>query len=186
MRVTKKDKNHSKEIKTKSSDKNKYIALGIIVATISAIAYVIYSMDNTVDTRFSSIDGIPCEIQEYSTFHIHVHMDIFVNGQRIGIPSQIGIQNTCLYWVHTHTSDGIIHIESPKDRDFTTEQFLDIWNATSKALPMPNSNPIIFVNGNLASTKLNNTVMNAHDEIVLVYGEVPQNMPTFYQFPDGE
>jgi hypothetical protein len=49
-----------------------------------------------------------------------------------------------------------------------------------------NSNPIIFVNGNLAYTKLNNTTIKTRDEIVLVYGEVPQNIPTFYQFPDGE
>jgi len=27
--------------------------------------------------------------------------------------------------------------------------------------------------------------MSAHDEIVLVYGNVPQNMPSFYQFPEG-
>jgi hypothetical protein len=72
-----------------------------------AVSYVIYTTGNTVDTKFSSIDDIPCETQEYSIFHIHTHMDVFVNGQRIGIPSQIGIQNTCLYWLHTHTPDGI-------------------------------------------------------------------------------
>jgi hypothetical protein len=183
--VIKKDKNHSKEAKMKPSSKNRYIALVIITAIISTASYVIYITDNTVDSRFASIDSIPCETQEYSTFHIHVHIDIFVKSQHIGIPAQIGIQNTCLYWLHTHTSDGIIHIESPKERDFTVGQFMDIWRSTSKGFPIT-SEPEIFINGNLVAKKLSNTVMNTHDEIVLVYGDVPQNMPTFYQFPDGE
>lgn len=186
MTEIKKDKNNSKEMKTKPSSKNKYIALGVVAAIIATASYVIYSTDNTVDSRFPSIDGIPCETQEYSTFHTHAHIDIFVNGQRIGVPSQIGIQNTCLYWVHTHTPDGKIHIETPKDTVFTVGQFVDIWRAADKALPLPSTEPIIFINGNLVTTKLNNTAMNAHDEIVLAYGEVPQNMPTFYQFPEGE
>lgn len=185
MTEIKKDKNHSKEIKKKSSAKNKYIAIGAVVAIIVMASYAIHSTDNTIDSKFPSIDGIPCETQEYSTFHIHAHMDIFVNNQHIGIPAQIGIQNTCLYWLHTHTSDGIIHIESPKDREFTIGQFFDIWKSAGNIPSIPNTEPIIFTNGNLVSTKLNNTVMNAHDEIVLVYGDVPQNMPSFYQFPEG-
>ncbi|WP_101478162.1 hypothetical protein [Candidatus Nitrosotalea bavarica] len=185
MTETKKDKNHSKQDKIKPSGKNKYIALGVIAAIVAVVSYVIYSTDNTIDSRFPSIDGIPCETQEYSTFHIHAHMDIFVSDQHIGIPAQIGITNSCLYWLHTHTPDGIIHIESPAEREFTIGQFLDIWKSTSKTLSIPDNEPEIFINGNLVSTKLNNTAMSAHDEIVLVYGNVPQNMPSFYQFPEG-
>lgn len=185
MTESKKDKNQSKQNKIKPSGKNKYIALGVIAAIVSVAAYVISSSDNTIDTKFPSIDGIPCETQEYSTFHVHAHMDIFVNDQHVGIPAQIGITNTCLYWLHTHTSDGIIHIESPKEREFTIGQFLDILRTTSKITSIPDNEPEIFINGNLVSTNLNNTAMNAHDEIVLVYGNVPQNMPSFYQFPEG-
>ena len=185
MTETKKGKNNLKQNKIKPSSKNKYIALGVIAAIVAVVAYVVHNSDNTIDNSFPSIDGIPCETQEYSTFHVHAHMDIFVNDQHVGIPAQIGITNSCLYWLHTHTSDGIIHIESPTEREFTIGQFLDIWKSTSKTSTIPGNDPIIFVNGNLLSTKLNNTAMNAHDEIVLVYGNVPQNMPTFYQFPEG-
>ena len=184
MARIKKDKNQPKNLKPRSSNKNKFIILGVIVAIIVAASYAIYNMDNTIDTSVSQIDGIPCETQEYSTFHIHTHMDIFVNDQHIGIPAQIGIQNTCLYWLHTHTPDGVIHIESPKERNFTVGQFLDIWK--SKGQVLPTGNPEIFINGNLATSKLNDTVMNSHDEIVLAYGNVPQNVPTFYNFPAGE
>ncbi len=187
MTKIKKDKSNPKEIKTKpSSSRNKFIALGVIAAIIVGVAYAVHKSDNTVDSSFASIDGIPCETQEYTTFHIHAHMDIFINGQHAPVPAQIGLENTCLYWLHTHTPDGIVHIESPQQKDFTIGEFFDIWKSTKSGYPVVSNGPEIFVNGNLVSTNLNNTVMNAHDEIVLVYGDVPQNMPTFYQFPEGD
>ena len=30
-------------------------------------------------------------------------------------------------WVHTHTPDGIIHIEAPEARSFTLGDFFNIW-----------------------------------------------------------
>ncbi len=184
MTSAKKDKN-PKTVKP-SSNRNKFIALGVIAAIIAGVAYVTYRSDDTVDTNFASVDGIPCETQEYTTFHVHAHMDIFVNGQHTPIPALVGIENTCLYWLHTHTPDGIVHIESPKERDFTIGEFFDIWKSTRNGYPITTNGPEIFVNGNLVSTNLNTTKMNAHDEIVIVYGDVPQNMPTFYQFPEGD
>lgn len=187
MTKIKKDKEHPKEIKTKpSSNRNKFIALGVIAAIIAGVVYVTYRSDNTIDSNFASINGIPCETQEYTTYHIHSHLDIFVNGQHTPVPAQIGLENTCLYWLHTHTPDGIIHMESPKERDFTLGEFFDIWKATGSGIPTATNGPEIFVNGVLVSTNISNTKMNAHDEIVLVYGDVPQSMPTFYQFPEGD
>jgi hypothetical protein len=47
----------------------------------------------------------------------------------VEVPAGIGIPqgDSCLYWVHTHTNDGIIHIESPNTHPFTLGQFFDIW-----------------------------------------------------------
>ena len=187
MTKIKKDKDHQKEVKTKpSSGRNKFIVLGVIAAIVAVVAYTTYKSDNTVDSNFASINGIPCETQEYTTYHIHAHLDIFVDGQHSQVPAQIGIENTCLYWLHTHTPDGIIHMESPKQRDFTLGEFFDVWKSTGKGFPTNTNGPEIFVNGNLVSTDLSSTKMNPHDEIVLVYGNVPQGMPTFYQFPEGD
>lgn len=33
----------------------------------------------------------------------------------------------CYYWLHTHTADGIIHIESPSVRIYTLGNFFDEW-----------------------------------------------------------
>ncbi len=89
MTKIKKDKEHPKEIKTKpSSSRNKFIALGVIAAIIAGVAYVTYKSDNTVDSNFAAINGIPCETQEYTTYHIHSHLDIFVNGQHTPVPAR--------------------------------------------------------------------------------------------------
>jgi hypothetical protein len=75
------------------------------------------------------IDGIHCDTMEGAVEHIHSHLQIFNRGRSVEVPAQVGIMPIagCLYWVHTHASDGIIHIESPAVRTFTLGQFFDIW-----------------------------------------------------------
>jgi len=86
------------------------------------------------------VDGIPCDHGEQLLFHIHSHLAVFVNGQQRTIPRGIGIEpprqeqsgivfsGTCFYWLHAHTSDGIIHIESPIRRTYTLGDYFDIWH----------------------------------------------------------
>jgi hypothetical protein len=75
------------------------------------------------------IDGISCDAQEGQRIHIHQHLVIFDRGKLVAIPLDVGrpAARPCLYWLHTHTPDGIIHIEAPKDRSFTLGQFFDVW-----------------------------------------------------------
>jgi hypothetical protein len=90
-----------------------------------------------------TIDGIQCNTNEQSLFHVHSHLTIFVNGAARQIPYGIGIApprqvqqgaqgpfvtgGACFYWLHTHAADGIIHIESPVQRAFTLGDFFNIW-----------------------------------------------------------
>ena len=179
------DKKHDTEKRPKKA-KNKIIAIAIIAAIVATLIVVSNRLDNTKASNFPLVDGIECDTTEYTVFHVHAHLDIFVNGHPLIIPAFIGIQsNTCLYWLHTHTPDGVIHIESPQERGFTLGQFFDIWQSTSTGLP-PNEEPIIYVNGQAITTSLKDTQLHAHDEIALVYGNPPTNIPAFYQFPEGE
>ena len=179
------DKKHDAEKRPRKA-KNKIIAIVIIAAIVATLVVVSSILDNTKSSNFPLVDGIECDTTEYTVFHVHAHLDIFVNGHPLTVPAFIGIEsNTCLYWLHTHTPDGVIHIESPQERGFTLGQFLDIWQSTSTGLP-PNEEPIIYVNGQVTTTSLKDTPLHAHDEIVLVYGNPPTNIPSFYQFPEGE
>jgi hypothetical protein len=75
------------------------------------------------------IDGIRCDQQEGAVEHIHVNLQLFNRGRSVAVPAQIGIPQgaDCLYWLHTHSGDGFIHIESPVKRIFDLGEFFDIW-----------------------------------------------------------
>src|SRR6187397_2138362 len=45
-------------------------------------------------------------------YHIHSLVGVKVNGSLYAPPANIGI-TTCMYWVHTHAADGIVHVEAP-------------------------------------------------------------------------
>jgi hypothetical protein len=76
-----------------------------------------------------TIRGISCDAQEGQRIHIHQRLLIVVRGKEMPIPQYIGIPQgaRCIYWVHTHTPDGIIHIEAPSDRSFTLGDFFAVW-----------------------------------------------------------
>ena len=77
--------------------------------------------------------GLMPDTKEYLTYHVHAHLDVFVNGHPVEIPAGIGIEITdpavekfgsgyggipeegceqvCISPLHTHDPDGVIHIE---------------------------------------------------------------------------
>ncbi len=92
--------------------------------------------------RGQQIDGIGCLGSEQTLFHIHAHLTIFVDGVPRQVPAGIGIpgaiaehtgrgvfitNGSCFYWLHTHSADGIIHIESPVHRTYTLGNFFAEW-----------------------------------------------------------
>jgi hypothetical protein len=126
-----------------------------------------------------------------------VHIDIFINGQRYIVPSQVGIiPERCLYWLHTHDDSGIIHIESPVAKNYTLGQFFDIWNKKfnnsqiidNVANGKNNNNTLsVYVNGQKVSSGANyrDIKLNEHDQIAIVYGKPSTSIPTKYEFPKG-
>ncbi len=96
----------------------------------------------TTTATGGTIDGIQCAPLEQLAYHIHAHLQVYVNGQPRALPAGIGLiepvgQQTaagpfygasqCYWWLHTHASDGIIHIESPTARIYTLGNFFDEW-----------------------------------------------------------
>jgi hypothetical protein len=93
-------------------------------------------------SRAAPVDGIQCGLTEQLAYHIHAHLSVYVSGQQRAIPAGVGIagavvqpspqgpvvgQGKCIYWLHTHTTDGIVHIESPIRRIYTLGNFFDVW-----------------------------------------------------------
>lgn len=87
-----------------------------------------------------TIDGIPCDTAQQYGYHVHTQLTIFVDDQPFQIPAGVGIgqpwatvqsdqvqYGSCYYWLHTHDTSGLIHVEAPAPRPFTLGQFFDIW-----------------------------------------------------------
>ena len=73
------------------------------------------------------ISGVACDVDEKTTYHVHSHLNIRINGQLELPPADVGILPACLYWLHTHTGQGVIHVEAPSEMTFTLGQFFDVW-----------------------------------------------------------
>jgi hypothetical protein len=124
------------------------------------------------------IDGIPCQSSEGAVEHIHSHLQIFDRGRAVGVPALVGIpvSGNCLYWLHTHADNGIIHIESPVVRTFTLGQFFDIWGMAlgpSKAasLSAPHGQTLaVTVNGKAWKGDPRAIPLRDHEEIVIQLG----------------
>ncbi|MCU4184545.1 hypothetical protein K6U06_09245 [Acidiferrimicrobium sp. IK] len=135
------------------------------------------------------IDGVQCGATEATTVHYHVHLIVFVDGQPRSVPLAVGLvppavvqqtssgpfaggSNTCLFWIHTHAQDGIIHIEAPADREFVLRQFFDIWGQPLSAGQVgPDKGPVTAtVDGKAYTGDPGNIVMTSHEQIVLNVG----------------
>ena len=168
------------------------VMIGVIAVVTIGIGLAIVS-SKAPNAAAVTIDGVQCNNMEQLVFHIHAHLDIFINGQPHTIPSQIGITGRCFYWLHTHDESGVIHIESPAARDYTLGQFFDIWNKTSRNnqifgdIANGKNTPTVYVNGKKLSSGVNykDIKLNQHDEIAIVYGKPPANIPSSYNFTEG-
>ncbi|HEX5013960.1 MAG TPA: hypothetical protein VFV72_07335 [Candidatus Limnocylindrales bacterium] len=78
----------------------------------------------------STATEIGCDLGGHDgAYHIHSGVGIRVDGQLYAPPANIGI-TTCMYWVHTHDANGVVHIEAPETVHPTLGDFLDIWGKT--------------------------------------------------------
>jgi len=115
-------------------------------------------------TGTSAVDGIQCGATEQLAYHIHAHLTVYVNGQPRALPGGIGIPGSqvtptgegpvasggqCIYWLHTHAPDGVIHIESPTQRIYTLGNFFDVWRQPLSGAQVASAKGTVttFVNG---------------------------------------
>jgi hypothetical protein len=97
--------------------------------------------------------GLVPETAERLAYHVHAHLDVFINGRHQTVPAGIGIVTTdpavhkgtingqpayggitvpcaqpCISPLHTHTARGILHTESATRVDNTLGQFFTEWD----------------------------------------------------------
>jgi hypothetical protein len=135
----------------------------------------------------TTVDGIQCAPIEQLAYHIHAHLQVYVDGKPRSLPPAIGMiepiyENTpngrfygaekCYYWLHTHASDGVIHIESPTPRIYTLGNFFDEWRQplSDKQVGPATGKVTAIVNGKPWKANVRDIPLSAHNVIQLSVG----------------
>ena len=131
------------------------------------------------------------------TDHIHPYFSIFLDGQQLTIPNNLGITDTQLFNPHVHDSTGKIHVgedgltagTSGLVRLVTMKDFFDVWRTQGIGTTWNNPNAFfdsthlmdktadaghvvrMYVNG-VPNTQFENFVPNDGDRVVLSYESV--------------
>jgi hypothetical protein len=144
------------------------------------------------------VDGIEGSSHEMLKVHVHAHLALFYKGEQVAIPQGIGIvkpfreengfvgSGQGFYWLHTHDATGVIHIESPDDRQYTLGNFFNIWGQPLDAGNVAGLKGKVsaFVDGKPYAGKVREIKLGAHTQVTLVVGAPPVTPPS-YVFPEG-
>jgi hypothetical protein len=155
--------------------------------------------------------GLEPELVEHLTYHVHAHLDVFVDGESITIPAGIGINiddpdvrkfdepdgsvayggitlcaKPCISPLHTHDETGIIHTESASPKPNTLGQFFIEWGvALSDSCVGEYCGPkpiAVYVNGEPYTQDPRAIELTDQTEIAIVIGTAPPQIPKTADF----
>ncbi len=184
------------------------ISLVVGVVAIAAVLFLfIHSATATNAPSSGAVNGyaqgITCDALEGTAAHYHANLQIIVNGQNEKVPADVGFGpgGSCLFWLHTHDTSGVIHIETPNaSRVYYLGDFFAVWSKTvnqsgtillgdpqvSSASffghPIDKNHPLtIYIDGKIYTGDPMKIVLKSHENIWLEYG-APLVTPTPYNF----
>lgn len=146
--------------------------------------------------------GIPCGSTEQLSYHVHAYVAVFVKGKPRKVPLGIGIGGprqvthsaagefvsggSCFSYLHTHSSDGIIHIEAPVQTAFTLGQLFDVWGERLDRahLGRTRGRVIAYVQGKRFRGNPRRIILTRHTQVQLSVGGRGEK-PKQIEFPAG-
>jgi hypothetical protein len=151
--------------------------------------------------------GLVPETAEQLQYHVHSHLDVYLNGQHVLVPAGLGIDITnpgvhsakingfsayggivspcdqpCISPLHTHDVTGIIHTESSTHKDNTLGQLFIEWNvrlsATCVSTYCAPATPVsVYVDGTKFTGDPTTIPLSNLEEIAVVIGTPPAQIP---------
>jgi hypothetical protein len=151
--------------------------------------------------------GLKPETRETLTFHVHAHLDVFIDGNAVLVPAGIGINVTdpavqhgqwnggpahggiagcsqpCISPLHTHDQSGVIHTESATSTPNRLGQFFTEWDVPFTASCVgqycqPATPIAIYVDGGKYAGNPADISLTNHKEIAVVIGSAPKAIPS--------
>jgi hypothetical protein len=153
--------------------------------------------------------GLQPEPKETLLFHVHAHLDVFIDGQTVLVPAGIGINITdpavqhgqwngdptyggiagcsqpCISPLHTHDESGVIHTESANSTPNRLGQFFTEWNVPLSGQCIgqyckPATSIAVYVDGQRYSGNLADISLTNRKEIAVVIGSAPKQIPSSF------
>ncbi len=124
--------------------RNRVITLAaIVLIAVVAVTVVVYSL-----SAKGNAVPLPAYLDRCVTgslvYHAHPNLAIIINTTAFTIPAGVGIQGACNKPIHTHATDGVLHVETDTAQDYKLSDFFVIWGnwANNAQLAIFNSTQI--------------------------------------------
>jgi len=152
------------------------IVLAVLVAVgVGAVAVAPYL------SPYAQLSPDTCINETRVVYHIHVWLNIYIQGGRYPIPNNLGNQPGCMKVLHTHadydpyTEPAKIHVESPVVRSFTLGDFFHVWGQPFSSTQILSytadaTNSITMTVNGVPSTAFGNLELVDGQVIVVSYG----------------
>jgi hypothetical protein len=157
--------------------------------------------------RLTRAAGLRPEPREQLRYHVHAHLDVFVNGKPVTVPAGIGInikdpdvhtftdtpdgskayggirlcKAPCISPLHTHDNTGVLHTESSTPTPNRLGQFFTEWHVRLGRACVGGycrpDNIQFYVNGKLYTGDPRAIQLGNHKEIAIVIGTPPEKIP---------
>jgi len=137
-----------------------------------------------------TVQGLECLPTMPETYHVHAHLSIFLNGEALAVPGDIGVvegsTTNCFYSIHTHDNSGKLHVEAAAPGMFTLGQFFGLWGQ-----PLSNTDiaglvglpVVVYVTDNGVVTEASGDwsaiELTSHREITIQVGTAITEIPNF-------
>jgi hypothetical protein len=150
------------------------------------------SSEQAIEEDTPPVDEIPSSLDEIHplastcldhgglTRHDHMYLTIRVNGDFVTIPENTGINTgTCnqsgatMHVVHTHSSDGKLHLEMQTEEDVELGVFFDIWGQhfDETGIFEHRVNETHGMTMSVRDAENNVTVVDTYDHFILLEGQ---------------
>jgi hypothetical protein len=153
--------------------------------------------------------------REFLDYHVHAHLDVFLNGEAVEVPAAVGIEisdpgvqsgddglggttyggidrcdQPCISPLHTHDRTGILHTESALEDPNTLGQFFIEWDVRLDEKCVggycePEAAIAVYVDGLEFGGDPATIALDNGREIAIVIGTPPAEIPASYDFSGG-
>jgi len=175
MRRRERKEERQRENQARLTANKRNVMMAGIIACIVAVGIAFGVRAFTSPSGSASTDStVQCNVSEQGIYHIHAHLSTYIDEQRVLLPKNIGITRSCIYWLHTHDPNGIVHVEAPKQDTFTLGTFLQFWRQQVYEVQYPieftsTQGWKVYVNGKPYSGDFNHLKLSNHLLITLAY-----------------